>query len=394
MTTPYSGFILSGFDTFYPASFVFADGIPKSPFSDAWTFGKPIPETMVTVGLGDGKKLSLADGNFPSVALWNEEGQRMGQYQGHYAGHVKQGGEKTVVIRQTMNGRKDEDPGYIMLSADNDAICIAMIQVSNSRHTSAFFGDTGYACGQSWYFSDRKMTHDLVNRLTSRCVWLDSDHSGTKNARAMSYHLKDMLPAKDKIALYNRDGHKYLCTTRRFAWWANLKPNGWIPFYKPPLDYYPDSEDKKKEGADIHPDLILDDKVYDKDIYLEQGESRKVKEYHKNNPFARTKKRRSKKSLRKRQGANMDLERIVVTEIPGQTATEICEHPNSVGYDIASYVDMKYCDISEKKLYDLCSGTITTNCFDGNSTTFIGVINARGEDSAPAKAYKTRSDWK
>ncbi|KAF9880631.1 hypothetical protein CkaCkLH20_01673 [Colletotrichum karsti] len=390
------GFKLDPYQQFVPTPHIFPEGLPESSVPHTWGVKDEdkIPEIWVTVGLGNSRSLKGGEGNYPSVSLWNEKGDRLGQHDGRWSNPLKQGGQKTMAIQQTQNGKKDEDPGYIMLSADDDAICIAMIQVSNSRHSSAFFGDIGYACGQTWYYSSRMMQKHMTDYLDSRCVWLDADHTGGKNARAMSYHLRDMIPSKDKLALYNKDGHKYLCNpTRRYSYWKNLKANGEIPFFDPPLKYLPDSADKSREGTEVDPDLVFDPTNYDKDVYIKQGESKEDSEYHKNNPF-KDRMRKRQHRLSKRQGSNMDIERIVVTEIPGQTATEICQHPNSAGYDIVSYEDMKYCDLSERKLYDLCSSSNPTNCFDANSTTFVGVINARGEDSAPVKLYKTKDYWK
>ncbi|KAL0942878.1 uncharacterized protein CTRU02_200764 [Colletotrichum truncatum] len=399
------GFTSNPYGKITPSFFFYPDAIPKANTPITWGVEdhEKIPETWVTITLGDGKRLNNPQGNFPSVALWNEEGEPIARFTGKGPVKIGKGGHKTQVIQQTLNGRKDEDPGYIMLSADEDAICIAMIQVSNGRHSSVFFGDTGYVCGQTWYYSSIRMSEQHINflapvdsLLNSRCAWLDADHSGEINARAMSYHLRDMIPSNDKLALYNLADHKYLCgSTRRFAWWKNLRPNGKIPFFNPPLEYIADSEDRRKEGADKFPTLALDDIHYNRDVYIEQGESPDVAKYYEKHPYATNRKKRNAKlQLSKRQGSNMDTERIIVTEIPGQTAREICEDPNSAGYDIASYVDMKYCDLSERKLYDLCSGTITSNCFDANSTAFVGVINARGENSAPLKEYKERSHWK
>lgn len=390
------GFTLTSPTSFHPAPFILP-GIPQkiAPPPD----GRKIdttPQTWVTVAIGNERKLKEAGGRPPSVALWDDNGNRIGRFEAEHENpkvKIKQDSQMTLIVRHTENGKKDADTGYVMLSQGTDAICITMVQVSNGQTTTAWYGDVGHLCGMTWYHSLRQIGNQM---LRSKCVWLDMKLGGKKNARAMSFHLKDFVPSHDKMRLYEKDT-KYICgSTPRFKYWTNMEPGSEIPVFDPPLQYHPDSKDSRMEGRDKDPDRALDKEgQYDRHVPVYKRpklrsasiEAFKERTYRRNN-------RPEVDQLSKRRGDNMDPDHIVVTEIEGQTAREICEHPNSVGYDIASYVDMKYCDLSERKLYDFCSGDITHNCYDANSTTVIGAINARGEESAPRKSYKTRSHWK
>ncbi|KAJ0303197.1 hypothetical protein COL5a_005899 [Colletotrichum fioriniae] len=372
------GFTLNTVGTFMPAAFIIKEAIPE----------KPIAETWVTVVTGAGGDLRDAGGAFPDVAIWDDNGNRIGRYRTKLGDKIGQSSERTVRVPNNENNGEISDPQYVMLSHDTDATCIAMIQVSNGRLSGTVYGDTGYKCGQAWYHSQRKFKGDS---LMTECVWLDSDHSHPNfNARAMSFHLRDMLPSPDKLKLYNSE-LSYLCkSTPRYSFWRHLIPDGVVPFFYPVLKYNKDSVNPKLEGTNENPIEALDRFKYNKDVYIQQGESEKE--------YRRRRRTRSTRSS-KRQGSNMDPDYLVLTEIPGQTAREICEHPNSVGYDIVSFVDGRYCDLTKRKLYDLCAGSITTNCFDVNSTTVIGAqsLTGRSRDSTKgriAKLYKTRACWK
>ncbi|EXF82124.1 hypothetical protein CFIO01_00638 [Colletotrichum fioriniae PJ7] len=350
---------------------------------------KPVandPATLVTFTTGHHNDMNGAGGKIPHIALWDDFGKRIAQWHPGKNQKMASGADGDrhgqIVVKHNQNGGKGADPFHIMLSNhDDDAICISTITVANSAVTTTFYGSTGKTCGQSWYYSDRTLGE---TRFTTPCVWLDGDHTDGLNAKAMSFHLNDFAPTQSKMDLYTMypgKGYPYLCkSTPRFSFWGNLLPDGWIPFFDPPLKYTSDGAD---QGADEDPDIALDKQTYDKSVYLRQGE-RKIGQ--------RNNKPRTKK-LSKRQGSNMDSERLIVTNIEGQTAREICEDPNSVGYDIISYSDNMYCDISEKTLYPLCSGGTTSSCFNASSVQLIGEAGpllARGE---PAKLYKEVSHW-
>ncbi|GKT59960.1 hypothetical protein ColTof4_00102 [Colletotrichum tofieldiae] len=371
------GFMANLAGTFMPSDLVIDEGIPD----------RVIPETWVTIVAGAGGKLRNAGGDYPHVAIWDDYGTKIGTRWMSPGDKVEQGGETTMKI-PNKNSEQLADPHYVMLSHDVDATCIAMVQVSNGRLSAAFYGDTGAKCGHSWYYSQRRVNGLNIN---TKCVWLDADHSGRGfNARALSFHTRDLIPSFDKLELYNREPRYICCSTPRYSHWKHLLPNGEIVFFDPPLKYKNDSLNEEMEGTNENPDDAVDRVQYDKEVWRKQGEPEKY--YRRNNRIPSTR-------LAKRQGSNVDPEHLVLTELPGQTAREICEDPNSVGYDIVSFVDMKYCDLSERKLYDLCNSVITTNCFDANSTSFVGndARLARDESSVaggPKKAYTSRDLWK
>ncbi|KAL2878547.1 hypothetical protein SGCOL_006258 [Colletotrichum sp. CLE4] len=334
-------FTLNSVGTFMPAAFVIREVITE----------KPIAETWVTVVTGAGGDLKDAGGVFPDVAIWDDNDKRIGRYRTKLGDKIAQSSERTVKIPNNENDGTISDPQYIMLSHGTDATCIAMVQVSNGRLGATVYGDTGYKCGQAWYHSQQKFKGDNL----------------------MSNELA------------------YMCKSApRYSFWKHLILDGVVLFFYPVLKYNKDSLNPKPEGTNEDPIDALNRFKYNDGVFVQQGESEK--EYRR---------RRRARSTRpsKRQGSNMDPDHLDLIEIPVQTAREICEHPNSVGYDIVSFVNGKCCDLTKRRLYDLCAGTIMVNCFDVNSTTIIGAqgLVGRREGSASgasAKSYKKRAYWK
>ncbi|KAI3535793.1 hypothetical protein CSPX01_11131 [Colletotrichum filicis] len=180
------GFTLNNVGTFMPVAFIIKEAIPEKPFAEIWV-------TVVTGAEGD---LKDAGGVFPDVAIWDDNGNRIGRYRTKLGDKRAQSSERTVKIPNNENNGQTSDPQYVMLSHDTDATCIAMVQVSNGRLSRTVNADTRYKYDQGWYYSQRKFKCD---NLMTKCVWLDSDHSHPNfNARAMSFHLRDMLPSPDK----------------------------------------------------------------------------------------------------------------------------------------------------------------------------------------------------
>jgi hypothetical protein len=303
-------------------------------------------------------------------------GNRIGQYHPGGKDKIKGGDVKSITIdhTQTVTKNSQADPYYVMVSQlSDDAICVAGVMVSNMKISGAFFGDTGYKCGQSWFASDNKIGSDFWK---PRCVWLDANHDNNINARALSFHLNDMQPNQDKMEQYY-DNIDTLCkSTPRFSFWGNLLPDGIVPFFKPKLQY------KDDNGADVDISKVLDDPKhpYDKSVYLNQGES----------------KTRSVKTPRTSRGANHDPSHLIISD-QDTDVREICDHPNSYGWDIVSTKQGVFCDMEHKQLYPLCNANITTNCFSLDASTLVGARKAmRDEDVAKlrfGRSYNTTAHW-
>lgn len=339
---------------------------------------------------------------FPSIpfskgraddASTRTDGHRIGQ--GHKDSHISVGSDHTTTIEhsQTEPKHKQVDPYYILVSQmDNNAICISAIMIGNTQITASFFGDTGAQCGQSWFESDNEMGSDYI---TPKCVWLDRNHEDV-NAAAMSFHIRDMMPNKEKMEGYEDSNFDLVCkSSPRFSYWGNLLPDGIPPFFDPPLEY------ENGNGRDKDPARVLDDPAhpFHKGVFLSQGEE---------DPPSESRRRRRSRSRKRRlpHGANRDPSHLIVSDRPSQSARRLCESATSLGWDFVSTAERLFCDMEHKRLYPLCDGgddggggggEVRHGCFDLEGRTLRPALGARAEDAARlrfGRAYNSTAHWK
>lgn len=340
----------------------------------------PSAFTSVQIISGPGPD-SQAGGNVPHMAIWDDDGNRIGQYHPKKNAKHKEDFGKTYAIEHNQNGGKPADPYYIMLSnLGNDAICISSVTVSNEKISGTFYGDTRAACGQSWFLSETSIGTGFTK---PKCVWLDADHSNKINARALSFHLNDMAPNPDKLDQYNAHKETLCKSTPRFSFWGNLLPDGIIPFFKPKLTYNIDSGGAG-QGNDTDMARVIDKPgQYDKSVYLNQGEKTR---------------RSTQIKRRSAQGFNKDPGHLIVTDHPGDDVRRVCESETSFGWDIVSTVQNLFCDMEVKQLYPLCDANdVRDNCFnlEGKVVVPKGGIEARDRfaHAISQKNYTSEAYW-
>ncbi|KAH5528916.1 hypothetical protein HBI29_009080 [Parastagonospora nodorum] len=346
--------------------------------------GKPVPKpslastnVQIIVGHAPGDNEnndpSELGGGCPHVALWDDFGERIGQYSPSKGCrvHTNNVGEVwNIEHKQTVPSMSQADPYYVMLSTTSkNAICISAISVVGQKIQGNFFGDIGSMCGMTWFLSDNAIGSDFSK---PRCVWLDADHSNGINARALSFHLNDMVPNPDKTEEYQQDMDMLCKSTPRFSFWGDLLPDGRIPFFKPPLQYTGDN------GADIDRSRVLDDP---------------------NHPYNKGASMRRRSTLKARReenkGSNYDVTQLIVSE--SDDVREVCEHPNSYGWDIVSKKQSLFCCMEHKQLYPLCTPAITDRCFDLDAKTLRGVTDMHAEEAKHmrfGRSYNSTRHWK
>lgn len=295
---------------------------------------------------------------------------------------MKQGDVKNIVVEhsQTQPKNSQADPYYVMLSQlDNDAICIAAVLVGNSKISGAFYGDTGYKCGQSWFASENRIGSSFE---APRCVWLDANHDNGINARAISFHLNDMQPNEDKMQQYYENLDTLCKSTPRFSFWGNLLPDAIPPMFKPRLKY------KDGNGADEDLSKVLDDPnhPWDKGAYIG---------VHK---VDKPKRREARGAAGLRRSSNKDPSHLIISD-QDTDVREVCASETSYGWDIASTKQAVFCDMEHKQLYPLCSASVTTKCFDIEQKTLVGApgLNLRDEQVQKlrfGRLYNTTNVWK
>ena len=105
-------------------------------------------------------------------------------------------------------------------------------------------------------------------------------------------------------------------------------------------------------------------------------------------------KKRSAKLRRTSESCNDG--RVVVSEHTDHSAREVCESQTSRGPDFVSIEENLYCDMCTHTLYNVCSETLTTGCYNKESHTVIAGHNSlqqkRDESHVPYVEAKTFRD--
>ncbi|GKT46284.1 uncharacterized protein ColSpa_06465 [Colletotrichum spaethianum] len=372
-------------------------GVNNKIFNVQWSHDKGIPEqhvnyTLITLMIGDDNG---ASGNQPAIELFDDKGNALGTRATRSHDTVSKNNyldDHIYKIQHDLHQNPMETPKYaVIYQWSSDAICVSAMQFSNGKFSAVFYGDIGAFCGQSWFFSRRRLS---AQQPHPKCVWLDADHTVGFNARTMSFHLNDMLGTPDKVKMYQENGD-YLCkSTPRFAYWRNLWQNSQVPVFRPPLEYEIDAI-TGLEGRDKDPKLAIDTINWDKMAYTDP---QPIPEAKPKRSLSSAERNIQRAKVSKRSGTNMDISRLIVTRAEGHEASLVCNSTSSYGYDVVSLREKTYCDMTVKRLYNLCGDIYKNNCFDVERIVLVGHggINARGEVSAigvPQKRYETADLW-
>ncbi|KAK7917358.1 hypothetical protein PG985_010966 [Apiospora marii] len=405
--------------------------------SDISSAGKGKEEsTHVEILIGTGTE--QMGGHWPSVALWNEEGQRIGQGNANWGD--KPGASIDMEIKHEQGAKTGNQAAYILLSnMDNDAICISAVYITETKTTTTWFGDVGKRCGMSWYQSNRRIGE---SGQTPACVWLDNDGSEGINSQALSFHIPDMIANDDRVEQFGEDINSLCKSTPRFSFWGDLEADSIMPFFDPPLEYETDSK-SGGIGRDKDVERVKDKFKYDKSVTMYSGGNHK-RAWHgtrgegygnltvpdfmlprqKDNMQRRdgggTKKGRN--TVAKKRGRR-GFDNLIVTYDPGHSAKELCESATSYGADTVSMAERIFCDMEKKTMYPLCqeegddtmhthtnsSGVVRVrgskkeeekkSCFDMKSKSLYVPDGQRDSQvhrrakTAGAKAYKTTQYW-
>lgn len=81
--------------------------------------------------------------------------------------------------------------GYIGVSADKDAACIAWITVTQrddfEEGAGRWTGDIGKECGHQWHYNSEIAGSKDGKAYRPFCNWLDADHSGMLESAALKF---------------------------------------------------------------------------------------------------------------------------------------------------------------------------------------------------------------
>lgn len=358
--------------------------------------GAPDPDkqTSVTIVTGDAGN---AGGSIPHIAVWDRDGNRIGQYKGDRNGHINEKDTKSFTIEPYQHGGTNAQPEYIsIVMQENDAICLsAVIAMGNSAQWT-WTGDMGYTCGAQWYNSEFSVGS---SNNPPRCVWLDADHTDGIVAKGLSMHIRDFSGDPALVDQYKSDQRRLCQNSARMTFQPEpIVPDSVIPFFHPPLEYGRASDGQSEgTGASTGGALKKPDQGIDRQTRA-YPDGTDMKIHDTGRKHARDTTPRDGTDVVRTKNNRPD--HLIISNIPGHSAKELCEHPNSLGPDFVSTVENIFCDMESGKWWALCDGTHTDRCFDLEHQTMRGDgpggKQTRDEASAepvPEKKYKTSKEW-
>ena len=351
----------------------------------------------MTIVTGDAP---TAGGNVPHIALWDIDGNPIDQYKGNVKDHIGSHGTKTLTIKPTKNGGKQAQPEYVsIVMQENDGICLSAVIAMGDSAQWTWLGDMGYTCGAQWYNSQFAVGN---SNDPSRCVWLDADHTNGIVAKGLSMHIRDFSGDPDLVKQYTEDQARLCQNSARMTFQPEpIVPDSMIPFFHPPLKY-----DRAGEGQSHGSDASSGGPLQKPN----QGIDRKARAYPDGTDMnIHDTRRRHTRDMTSRETKNSGnvkgiknnrSENLVISNIPGHSAKELCEHPMSLGPDFVSTVEKIFCDMETAKWWPLCDDTHDHNCFDLEhkilKSDVPGAKGTRNEISARSlpKQYETSKEWK
>ncbi|KAL8789582.1 MAG: hypothetical protein Q9195_006759 [Heterodermia aff. obscurata] len=334
---------------------------------------KEVTQVQIGIGAGTGGSDVNAGGSVPHVALWDQDGHRIGQYKGSANGHYKAGTANDVIVKNNQNGNKKASPHYLSLVAfEHDGICVSMVAVSGNGVNWGWTGDLAKMCGNADWYPSSYILGDGTS--TPSCIWIDSDHTNGIHGAGFSLHMPDFAATDGRRDQLSNNLDTNCKSAPRMTFWYDILPDDEIPFFNPPLNY-------TENGADKDPQKVI---TRQSDLYPSDPKLRK----------------RSRHLIKR--DSNLKPEHLVISDLPSHSAKEVCEDPNSLGWDFVSTVEGTYCDISAREWWYLCSDEMPTGCFDlerqemrGNAPGHKGlqqrdILSGR---EFPVKSYQTSDHW-
>jgi hypothetical protein len=283
------------------------------------------------------------------------------------------------------NGLKPADPSYVsVVMQENDAICVAAISVSGDSQQWTWTGDMAYTCRAQWMESE--YIFEGSNRPI-RCAWLDADHSSDIIAKGLSLHMRDFTGDPGLVSQYQNNTDRLCKNTARMTFWPDIAPDSEIFIFSPPLEYTGNTNENSDDplAEDTTGSLTEPD----------QGKDRGNRAYPDGTDLKgwNISKKRHARDVKSRRGIKEKLaETIVVSHWPTHSAREMCEDPMALSSDFVSVQEGLFCDMTSRKLWPVCTPSITTDCFDiQNLTLNLDSSNKRGE--TPHKSYTKQREW-
>ncbi|RYO97129.1 hypothetical protein DL765_011298 [Monosporascus sp. GIB2] len=305
----------------------------------------------IAVGLDYDGGLSNAGGDLPDVRLFNEAGDFLGMVAD--PGTVDSGGFVDITVNH--NGDSTQQATYALLSANDNAICIAYAAITwPGGEEYSWIGDWGRQCGGTWYYSNYFISG--TDRKPD-CIWIDANNDQPQTG--FQIHWPEFSkedsgfpedPAEQAARL------DYLC-------------NAGPPFK---MYNYPETDpraitywilgNKRSEGATA---TSYGPSKYPVSARF-QGNRRSNGTYYE----------------------GLSFRNLVIDDNVEHTGRDLCESPTSLGPDFINLADGTFCRMSDKTLWPVCNEQILDNCFNTDVRQLIvGGVSTRDTP------YENVIDW-
>lgn len=343
----------------------------------------PDQTTIVQITLGTGDLSSSLSGNVPGVSLWDVEGQSIGGAFGTNSIEPQGNTISIPVVADPIVGNVAAQ--YIAVTnGGNDAICIAAVGVTfPTGQQTAFMTNIGVNCNADWYPS---LPVIPASNLRSSCIWIDRDGSNGLRFQGFGVHLTDFVDSDALSKQYQLNNASMCQSGPRFRMYEQLKTEESILVFKPPLQY-------KEDGSDADLSKVINNPGVLGDPNFTLQDSVRRREAFKGG-YPQTSRPKAKRDGQFMQG------HLVISAYAQHSAREVCESDTSRGPDFVSVNEGLYCDMDQKKLWNICSQNVTQTCFDteqremrGSNFRMRGVAWNNTDSSVPSKSYQKTHNW-
>ena len=330
--------------------------------------------TNVKIGVGStlaNESNFSTGGHKPNIALWGNDGHRIGRFRPHKKDDVPDGTQTNIKIEHhdTEPREAAKQPEYILVVMnDDDAICVNYVAVTGpDNNQMAWYGDVGFSCGADWYHSQYKIGQ---NNYMPRCTWIDKKHSNGLRFVGMGIHITDFSSNSDALAqqvsgekrilpivwrvaklFQYRDFPDSMCKTApRFKMYENIGPDDVVPVYFPPLDLNT-ADNTDKEPAKISTNQGV--KGGDPDLKI-------LSKRQMNSSMPDTPAIPSNATLTRQTNEPGDRfdGHLIISHHEQHSAVELCEARFSIGPDFVSFHEEIFCDMYTKQTWPLCTDSV------------------------------------
>ncbi|KAK4213403.1 hypothetical protein QBC37DRAFT_440817 [Rhypophila decipiens] len=262
-------------------------------------------------------------------------------------GKVASGSFRDVMVSL----KKPNQPTYALFTGNNDAVCIAYITNSwADGQKYAWVGNWAETCQQNWYYSNI-----VLDGKSLSCAWVDRNGDVATTGFQMRIH-----EFADDDGNRGKDTSYYCAGNPSLKWYTDWEPHS--------ITYWTTSQKRGIEGPDELQSAVAVGPV--------KPANEKRKRLIGTRPY-------------------FNETRLVRSSDPEHSAVKLCESPSSLGPDLVSLREGKYCDMSTREVLPLCGPGVTGNCFDDSVKTLRvrGGGAIIGRDAVMDKEYSEVLDW-